>query len=193
MRNVDFAHSCTGCRTHRLHPGVSSRSCVRFLLEPMQVQLGSLRYELASPERAHRSSLLDMLFIRRCGVLYRQCLSRRCDVPRSQLLRQWHSLVLVVAASMAVCCGSSSLRCVAQVDEWIPCCSSHDLGLSRTWLAQRAWTARKSTSSSGSLRLPRRSRCDRASWKADVKIGVATLAICPSRCRVPSRSGSGTA
>ena len=32
------------------------------------------------------------------------------------------------------------------------------------------------------------SRCDRASWKADVKIWVATLAICPSRCRVPSRS-----
>ena len=31
------------------------------------------------------------------------------------------------------------------------------------------------------------SRCDRASWKADVKIWVATLATCPSRCRVPSR------
>ena len=112
MRNVDFAHSCTGCRAHRLHPGVSRRSCVRFLLEPMQVQLGSLRYELASPERAHRSSLLAMLFIRRCGVLYRQCLSRRCGVPRSQLLRQWHSFVFLVTASMTVCCGSSSLRCV---------------------------------------------------------------------------------
>ena len=44
MRNVDFAHSCTGCRAHRLHPGVSRRSCIRFLLEPVQVQLGSLRY-----------------------------------------------------------------------------------------------------------------------------------------------------
>ena len=44
MRNVYFAHSCTGCRAHRLHPGVSRRSCVRFLLEPVQVQLGSLRY-----------------------------------------------------------------------------------------------------------------------------------------------------
>ena len=33
-----------GCRAHRLHPGVSLRSCVRFLLEPEQVQLGSLRY-----------------------------------------------------------------------------------------------------------------------------------------------------
>ena len=44
MRNVDFTHSCTGCRAHRLHPGVSRRSCVRFLLEPVQVQLGSLRY-----------------------------------------------------------------------------------------------------------------------------------------------------
>ena len=32
------------------------------------------------------------------------------------------------------------------------------------------------------------SRCDRANWKADVKIWVATLATCPSRCRVPSRS-----
>ena len=30
MRNVYFAHSCTGCRAHRLHP--------------VQVQLGSLRY-----------------------------------------------------------------------------------------------------------------------------------------------------
>ena len=28
MRNVDFAHSCTGCRAHRLHPGVSRRICV---------------------------------------------------------------------------------------------------------------------------------------------------------------------
>ena len=89
-------------------------------------------YELASPERAHRSSLLDMLFVRRCGVLYRQGLSRRCGVPRSQLLRQWQSFVFVFAASMAVCCGSSSLRYVEQVDEWIPCCSSHDLGLSRS-------------------------------------------------------------
>ena len=44
MSNVDFAHSFTGCRAHRLHPGVSRRSCVRFLLEPVQVQLGSLRY-----------------------------------------------------------------------------------------------------------------------------------------------------
>ena len=148
MRNVDFAHSCTGCRAHRLHPGVSRRSCVRFLLEPMQVHLGSLRYELASPERAHRSSLLDMLFIQRYGVLFRQCLSRRCGVTRSQLLRQWLSFVFVVATSMAVCCRSSSLRCVEQVDEWMPYCSSHDLGLSRTWLAQRAWTARKLTSSS---------------------------------------------
>ena len=38
------------------------------------------------------------------------------------------------------------------------------------------------------FRLPRRSRCDRTGWKAVVKIWVATLAICPSRCRVPSRS-----
>ena len=44
MRNVDFAHSSTGCRAHRLHPGVPRRSCVGFLLEPVQVQLGSLRY-----------------------------------------------------------------------------------------------------------------------------------------------------
>ena len=107
-----------------------------------------LRISFGLPERAHRFSLLDMLFIRRFGVLYIQGLSRRCGVPRSQLLRQWHSLVFVVPASMAVCCGSSSLSCVEQVDEWIPCCSSHDLGLSRTCLAQRAWTARKSTSSS---------------------------------------------
>ena len=73
-------------------------------------------YELASPERADRSSLLDMIFVRRCGV------------PRSQLLRQWQSFVFVVAASMADCCGSSSLRGLEQVDEWISCCSSHDLG-----------------------------------------------------------------
>ena len=45
--------------------------------------------------------------------------------------------------------------------------------------------------SSGPLRLLRWSRCDRAGWKADVKIWVATLAICPSRCRVPSRSRAG--
>ena len=48
----------------------------------------------------------------------------------------------------------------------------------------------KSTTSSlrRSSRLPRWSRCDRAGWKADVKIWIATLATCPSRCRVPSRS-----
>ena len=167
-------------------PRSITTSCVRFLLEPVQVQLGSLRYsnetsavkddgylepkdldetvsELHIPHSV-RSSPSFLKYKQFTSVLRLKAISDVSLVGRF-VFPDGHLVIVLLQADWRIL----GLRCCRRLSGprdrlgWLRGLGRHE--------------SRHHQASSGSLRLPttKRSRCDRAGWKAVVKFWVATL------------------